>query len=148
MRIKTIEERSDKNGNAMKVVTTEDDTKVFVNSKFEGEVFNTITGESEVEVEKQGDFWKIKPESLGITVKPKSSGGYRNEQIKEAQSRKESSISKAQDRTELMWAKNGAWNLVANHFAYKELSEDEIKTKVRELTSFIVNLKGEDIEAF
>ncbi len=59
--------------------------------------------------------------------------------VKEAQERKEQSISKAQDRTEQIWAKRSAAEIVAHHPAFQNLGADEIMGKIHELASQIVN---------
>ena len=147
MKIKLIEIKLDKNGNEMKVLTTENDEKVFVNSKYEEEIFKAINESSEIELIKDGKFWKIKPESVGVTPKPVI-GGFKSAQIEKAQNRKENSISKAQDRTELLWAKRSACEMVIHHPLFKNSTEQEAKEKIREITSYILNLKGDEIAPF
>lgn len=70
--------------------------------------------------------------------KPKT-GGYKTNQIREAQTNKANQISKAQDRTAMLWAKVNASTLVAHHPAYKELSIEEVERKISELASKILN---------
>lgn len=126
----------------MKVCEMANDIKVFVNSKYEPEIFAQIEEGKDIEVVQDGKFWRVMPESLGIIPKPKtSSGGYKTSQIKEAQARKEASIAAAQDRTQTMWAKNNACTLIAHHPAFKELTEEQVKSKIADLTNAILNME-------
>jgi hypothetical protein len=56
--------------------------------------------------------------------------------------RKEGSISAAQTRNELMWAKYGACEIIAHHVAYKSLKGDEIVGVIEALTADILNISG------
>jgi len=94
MKIIEIQEKTDRNKNPMKVVTTDTQTKVFVNSKYNKGIYDVVAEGMEVEVEKgDNDFWQIKPESVGVTPKPKFAGG-----IAKAQEKKAEYIREAQDR--------------------------------------------------
>ena len=150
MKITSITIKKDKNGNDMKVVVTEDKSTVFVNSKFNKEVFDVIDETKEIELEKKGEYWNIKPESLGLT--PKKSGGgmsgmmnAKKANINEAIEKKSANISKAQDRNEMMWAKRNACELVAHHPAFSKLSISEIENKIHELAGQILN---DELEPF
>lgn len=61
--------------------------------------------------------------------------------IAEAQTRKENSIAKAQDRSALMWAKVGATELIAHHPAFKNVSKEGIEFEIEKLTTEIYNIE-------
>ena len=150
MKITNVTIKKDKNGNDMKVVILEDKSTVFVNSKYNKEIFDVIDETKEVEVEKNGEFLNIKPESLGL--KPKAKGGgmsgmmnAKKANINEAIEKKSANISKAQDRNESMWAKRNACELVAHHPAFSKLSINEVENKIHELAGQILN---DELEPF
>lgn len=131
MKIDNTELSKDKNGNPMKVLTV-GNNKVFVNSKYEKAVFEALKEDSDIEIVKVGDFWKVVPESLGLKETPRAFPS-KSGQIKEAQDRKESSIEKAQERTADMWAKNNACEIIAHHPAYKDLKPHDVEMLIAEL---------------
>jgi len=138
MKIDNLELSKDKNGSPMKILTV-GNNKVFVNSRFEKAVFDVVNEDSDIEIVKVGEFWKVMPESLGLAPTPRSfpsKGGA----IKEAQERKETSIEHAQKRTAEMWAKTQAAELVAHHPAYQELNIDEIPQAIEELARNILTM--------
>jgi len=61
--------------------------------------------------------------------------------IAEFQASKSQSISQAQDRTALMWAKNNASELVAHHPVYKNLKDEvEVEMAIEALASKILHM--------
>lgn len=63
----------------------------------------------------------------------------KTEAIKEAQSNKEHSIGKAQDRNEVMYAKKSAAEIIAHHPAYKDLNNLNLPQIFKNLTDLILN---------
>lgn len=98
MKVINIELKQDKNGNPLKVVGFEDGRKVWVNSKYDSPIYDQVLVGSDWEVIKEGDFNKIRYDKA-----PRGATG-----IKEAQARKEQSISKFADRKEESIALAGA----------------------------------------
>lgn len=72
-KVTSIELKNDKNGNPMKVVMFED-TKVYVNSKYDVLIYDKVVEGSEWELVKDGDFTKIKYEKPASS-RPTNIGG-------------------------------------------------------------------------
>jgi len=117
-KILSIEIKQDKNGNDMKVCQLEGAKTVYVNSKYEPELYPVVVGDKDVEIVQDGKFWKIKPESFGLTSKPKSN--FRQEGIEKNMGRKENSIV-------LSGTMRDATMIVTSF--YKDLPDNEIKEK-------------------
>ena len=63
-------------------------------------------------------------------------------QIAEAQATKAQSISQAQDRTALMWAKTQACELVAHHPVFKNLKDEvEVEMQIEALAAKILHME-------
>jgi len=133
MKIIKITDKKDKNQNPLKVLTMENETVVFVNSKYDKEIFDVIDESKDVEIVKDGEYWRIMPESLGIQPKPKTN--YKTGQIAEASKIKSESIAKAQENRN-----NGIAMAASSRDAslmlvalipkmYADLTEEELKAK-------------------
>lgn len=155
MKILTIKDKQDKNGNPMKVIEVDDENKttVFVNAKYEPKIFAVIKEDSEIEIFQDGKFWKIKPESLGITPDaPKSN--YKTGQITEAVKIKAESIRHAQenrnDSIRLSSASRDASLMVTTliPFIYKDLTEDELKAKWESWRAWFFQRIGDEPQSF
>ncbi len=153
MKIANIEEgKRDKNGNDMKIVTMENKTKLFVNSKYEPEIYAAVSLEKDIEIVEDGKFWRIMPESLGIQPKPKTN--YKTGQIAEAVKIKSESIAKAQenrnDSIKISSSSRDASLMVATliPFLYKELTETELKAKWESWRSYFYQKLNDDIKDF
>ena len=143
-----IEEKPDKNNNPMKIITTEDNSKVFVNSKYDEDVYNAVDETKEIELIKDGNFWKIKPESLGIKEKPKSN--YKGQQMNQVMEKKAEMISQAQDRKQdgirMSAACRDATLVVVNLYpelANAENKEGYIRDEWKRWRSWFFNESGE-----
>ena len=96
------------------------------------------------ELEANGKYMNLKSNA----IKERKLGAYNALKSKEivtgqleVQAVKTQSIAQAQDRTALMWAKNNASELVANHPAYKNLKDEvEVEMAVEALASKILNM--------
>ena len=85
----SIEQKEDKNGNAMKVVTFEGaDKKVYVNSKYDSDNYDKVVEGAEFELEVDGNFLKI--------AGGKKVGGSKSGMISKAQDTKRADIKDAQ----------------------------------------------------
>jgi len=139
MKITNIELKTASTGNQYKAVTLDDGKKFNVfnnNSRYE-EVAEGLEV-AETDLEKDGKWWNFK-DPQGTATK----GGFKTTQIKEAQARKETSISKAQDRSELMWAKRSAMEIITHHPMYREINnEEDMERAFEKLVSFILNTQS------
>lgn len=93
-KIKIIEEKTDKNGNPMKVCSFEGGEKVFINSKYDTHLFGEVAVDKDYELIKDGQFFKIKMDKP-MGEKPAWAGG-----IAKNMERKETSIGRSMDRKE------------------------------------------------
>jgi len=129
----------DNNGNVTHVTIwkLDKDNKVFPG-------FDTIANGSIIE----GNLWNKAGTSDWTLYPPKERkfGGMgtgliqaKARSIQEAQTHKEQSIGKAQDRNEVMYAKKSAAELIANHPAYKGLNELNLPAVFQNLTRLIYN---------
>lgn len=98
MQITNIEEGKDKNGNLMKILTV-GDNKIFVNSKYDPETYQAVQNGMNVEIEKDGNFWRIMRQSLGLPPKQATQG--RTGGIAAAQENKAKQIAHAQENSSL-----------------------------------------------
>ena len=89
-KVKTIEVKNDKNGNPMKTTTFENGKKVFVNSKWDAPVYESVIEGAEFELYEDNGFNKIKYD------KPAQAPRQGNPAIAKAMERKETSISNFQ----------------------------------------------------
>lgn len=128
-KILLVETKTDKNSNPMKVCQLEGGKTVYVNSKYDSEIYPLVDVDKEVELIQEGNFWKIDPASLGVTAKKFYKGG----NIKEAQERKETSIKDAQNRTaESIKMASSARDATQILIAYPELlTNPELKEKIQ-----------------
>ena len=128
MKINLLEQGKDKNGNDMKILTIED-KKVFVNSKYNKEVYDAVNEDSDIEIEKDGNFWKIKPASVGVVepIKTYSKTGA----ITQAMERKEASIIKHQEAKEesmaIMGSCSDATAIVEAKLKWHDLTDEAIQ---------------------
>jgi len=136
MQIDEIIVKKDKNNNDMKVITAGGKT-IYVNSKYDKAIYDAVSESTDIEIELDGKFWKIKPSSLGLPEPVKSTYS-KTGQIAQAQQRKENSIEQAQNRTAEMWAKNGAWTIVTHHPAYQNLRPQDIEGTIEDLARSIL----------
>jgi hypothetical protein len=113
-KVKTIEVKNDKNGNPMKITTFENDKKVFVNSKWDAPVYESVIEGAEFELYEDNGFNKIKYD------KPAQAPRQGNPAIAKAMERKEAGIEKTMDRKEegimVSSTASGATNLVIAYF--------------------------------
>lgn len=93
-KVKTIEVKNDKNGNPMKITTFENDKKVFVNSKWDAPVYESVIEGAEFELYEDNGFNKIKYD------KPAQAPRQGNPGIAKAMERKEAGIEKFQGNKE------------------------------------------------
>jgi len=154
MKIISIEEgKKDKNGNDMKIVTMENKTKLFVNSKYESEIFAAVSLEKDIEIVEDGKFWRIMPESLGIQPKPKTN--YKTGQITEAVKIKSESIAKAQenrnDSIRMSSACRDATLMITTFVPIQRgsnLEDEELKKKWLEWRKFFFERLGDNPKDF
>ena len=94
-KVTTIEIKEDKTGSPMKITTFDNGDKVFVNSKWDSTIYDTVVDGAEFELVKDGNFNKIKynkPQSNFGGSKVEKLMDKKAENIKEAQVRKNDSI--------------------------------------------------------
>lgn len=91
-KVTNIEIKQDKNGNNMKVTEFDNGNKVYVNAKYDSDVYDSVAVGAEFPLVQDGNFWKIdRPGN-------RSTGGSRKTyNVAAAQERKASSIQHAQD---------------------------------------------------
>ncbi len=148
MKIIKINEKKDKNSNPLKVLTMENEVVVFVNSKYDKEIFDIIDESKDVEIVKDGEYWRIMPESLGIQPKPKTFS--KTGQITEAVKLKTEGIHKAQefrnDSIKTASASRDASLMVTTliPFLYKNLTETELQVKWQEWRKWFFERIGDN----
>ena len=142
MKIDSIELGQDKNGNDMKIISIGND-KVFVNSKYNKEVFDAVNEESDIEIVKEGKFWKVKPESLGIkeVVYKASPSAYRKTgEIAKAMDRKEASIERHTEAKEDAMSRQGSVSdavaIVSAQMKWQEMSSEYIREEFEKWRAF------------
>lgn len=118
-----------------KMSLTAEDGKKYENvSTFD----NVKSGDTiEGEIIQKGQYLNFQP-----VAKANSFGGgqvAKTQAIEKLQEKKAEQIGKAQDRSQAMWAKHGACELVAHHPAYKGLDASDIPSTISKLASQILN---------
>jgi len=86
-KITNIEQSADKNGTPMRIATFDGGQKVWVNSKYDGQVYEGIVMGAEHELHKEGNFWKIGGGEAQPAYQSK-----KGVEIEQAQNRKSESI--------------------------------------------------------
>lgn len=142
----SAEEVQSKNGNSYKKASIKDEggavisvsawpdfskySEVVTGGKVEGIIRQKGTYNNLVDQLQTPGF--VKDHRMNQTMEKKA------ENINQAQDKKADGISKAQDRSELMWARRGACEIVANHPAFKEKGINEISGIISLLTDKIL----------
>ena len=126
MKVISIEQKEDKNGNAMKVVTFEGaDKVVYVNSKYDSDNYDKVVEGAEFELEVDGNFLKI--------AGGKKVGGSKSGMMTKVMAEKREGIAHAMDKKEEA-IKTASCNRMATDMVvsliqgrYKDHSDNELK---------------------
>lgn len=120
-KITNIEYGKDKNGVHMKITTFDGGQKVWVNAKYDADIFESVVPDSEHELHKDGDFWKIGAEGSKLVPQSKKAA-----EIQVAQERKSDSIA-------FFNATNAAIKIVESDPAYsnREMTVERIQESIR-----------------
>lgn len=115
MKVTSIEIKSDKNNNPMKVTTFDGGQKVFVNSKYDAVIYEAVVEGADFEIIQENGFNKIKYDKPANT-RPTNTGGavaaakLTSESVTKAQLTKEEAIAmagSASDATAMVTAMMG-----------------------------------------
>lgn len=144
-KVSSVEEKKTSSGKQMFSVVLTDETGVAERIN----LFDPVKDGDEIEGEiiTKGNFRNFKS-AIPKKGVPNFSGvvAQKNENIIQAQHRKEESIAKAQDRSAWMWAKTNASTLLAQKGIPADMTVDEISAQVIKLATKIYN--GEPLVPF
>ncbi len=137
-----VKKTGEKNGKPWKITTLtlkDEQGLVIENVDTFDEVINGETIEGVVVDGQYGKNFKMNKPSNGAKPNMERVMEKKASLIGEAQNVKAQNIAAAQDRSEMMWAKNNASILVAHHPAFKDLDITEIESTVVKLANQILH---------
>ena len=139
----SVETKTAKTGKPYKALLISDgpnETKVNIFSDFPHYADVKVGSNIEGELQQNGKYWNIRS-STQLAKKPNFDRIIEKKQagIAESQAVKAENIAQAQSRSEKMWAKRSASELVAHHPAYKGLDKVEVEMEIENLASRILN---------